>query len=90
MTTSPYHEVGQVGLGDLGAHRQLAADHQTDLDLVVQQLHVLGFDDVIERADDRAGRLAEEGQRRLGGVAADVLARARRSWWPEPPRGMAS
>ena len=68
----PVDELGQVGLGDLGAHRQLAADQQTDLHLVVQQLHVRGFDDVIERTGDGTGGLAEEGQRRLGGVAADV------------------
>ena len=34
------HERGPVVLGDLGAHRQLAADHQADLDLVVQAAHV--------------------------------------------------
>ena len=45
----PAHVLGQVGLGDLGAHRQLTADHQTDLQLVVQQLHMGGFDDVVER-----------------------------------------
>ena len=69
----PDDELGQVGLGDLGAHRQLTADHQTDLQLVVQQLHMGGFDDVVERTNHRAGGLAEKGQRRLGGVAADVF-----------------
>ena len=51
-----------VLLGDLGAHGQLAADDQADLDLVVQEPHVIRPDDVVERAADRARRLAEEGQ----------------------------
>src|SRR4029079_11508344 len=44
-------------------YRQLAADDQADLDLVVQVAHVTGPDDVVEGTADRAGRLAEEGQR---------------------------
>ena len=57
------HERGPVVGGDLRAHRQLPADHQADLDLVVQEAHVIGADDVVERAADRARRLAEERQR---------------------------
>ena len=59
----PGHERGPVVLGDLRAHRQLPADHQADLDLVVQEAHVTGSDDVVERAADRARGLAEERQR---------------------------
>jgi len=68
-----HHEIGQVGGGDLGAHGQLAAEDQTDLELVVHQLHMRRLDDVAERPGDRPGSLAEEGQRGLGGVAADVF-----------------
>jgi hypothetical protein len=57
----------------MSATGQLSADHKTDLQLIVQQPHMVGFDDVIERPAHRAGGLAEKRQRRLGGVAADIF-----------------
>jgi len=38
------------------------AEDQPDLDLVVEQPDVIGFDDVVVWAADGAGCLAEEGQ----------------------------
>ena len=48
VTNQAHHEIGQVGGGDLSAYGQLAAEDQTDLELVVQQLHMRGLDDVAE------------------------------------------
>jgi hypothetical protein len=56
-------EVGQVRLSELGAERDVPADHQTNLDLVVKELDVPGFDDLVEGPADRTRCLAKEGER---------------------------
>ena len=65
--------VGQRGLGDRGTDGDVLPDHQADFDLVVEQLHVVGLDDVVERTADRRRGLAEEGQRdRSGSMPASL------------------
>ena len=55
--------VGQVVGGDRGADRHVAADHQTDLHLVVEQADMLRLDDVVDGASDRPRCLAKERER---------------------------
>ena len=69
----PGDVVGQVRLGNGGADGDVAANDQTDLHFVVEEVNVAGFDDVVERAADRAGRFAEERQRDGVGVHAGVF-----------------
>src|SRR6201999_676642 len=65
--------VGQVRLGDFGAHRDIPTDDQAELDLVVQEPDVLGLDDVVERSADGRRRLAKECERDGLWVHAGVL-----------------
>ena len=66
-------EVGQVRLRELGAERDIPANHQTDLDLVVQELDVLGFDDLVEGPADRTRSLPKECERDSFWVHAGAL-----------------